>query len=71
MVLAFTDGDDTASRRGLGDVLKHAQEKEVMVYSIGLESEFLQSRQCRYQRVAASTAALRKAPKKPAAATSS
>ncbi len=40
VVLAFTDGDDTASRRGLGDVLKHAAEKEVMVYSIGLESEF-------------------------------
>ncbi len=40
VVLAFTDGDDTASRRGLGDVLQHAREKEVMVYSIGLESEF-------------------------------
>jgi Ca-activated chloride channel family protein len=40
VVLSFTDGDDTASRRGLGDVLKHASEKEVMLYSIGLESEF-------------------------------
>ena len=40
VVLAFTDGDDTASRRGMGDVLDHAKEKEVMIYSIGLESEF-------------------------------
>jgi Ca-activated chloride channel family protein len=40
VVLAFTDGDDTASRRGMGDVLDHAKEKEVMIYSIGLKSEF-------------------------------
>jgi Ca-activated chloride channel family protein len=40
VVLVFTDGDDTASRRGFGDVLKKAQEKEVMVYAIGLQSEF-------------------------------
>jgi VWFA-related protein len=40
VVLVFTDGDDTASRRGFGDVLDKAREKEVMVYSIGLESEF-------------------------------
>ncbi len=40
IVLVFTDGDDTASRRGLGDVLQKAKAKEVMVYAIGLESEF-------------------------------
>jgi Ca-activated chloride channel family protein len=40
VVLVFTDGDDTASRRGFGDVLEKAQEKEVMVYAIGLQSEF-------------------------------
>jgi VWFA-related protein len=40
VVVAFTDGDDTASRRGLGDALDYAREKEVMIYSIGLESEF-------------------------------
>jgi VWFA-related protein len=40
VVVAFTDGDDTASRRGLGDTLDYAREKEVMIYSIGLESEF-------------------------------
>ena len=40
VVLVFTDGDDTASRRGFGDVLDKAREKEVMVYAIGLQSEF-------------------------------
>jgi Ca-activated chloride channel family protein len=40
VVLVFTDGDDTASRIGFGDVLEKAREKEVMVYTIGLQSEF-------------------------------
>jgi Ca-activated chloride channel family protein len=40
IVVVFTDGDDTASRRGQGDVLQKARLKEVMVYAIGLESEF-------------------------------
>ena len=40
VVLVFTDGDDTASRRSFGDVLAKAREKEVMVYAIGLQSEF-------------------------------
>lgn len=40
VVLAFTDGDDTASRLGLGDVLDRARDEDVMVYAIGLESEF-------------------------------
>jgi VWFA-related protein len=40
VVLVFSDGDDTASRRGFDDVLKKAREKEVMVYGIGLQSEF-------------------------------
>jgi Ca-activated chloride channel family protein len=40
VVLIFTDGDDTASRRSFGDVLEKAREKEVMVYAIGLQSEF-------------------------------
>jgi VWFA-related protein len=40
VVVAFTDGDDTASRRGLGDTLDFAREREVMIYSVGLESEF-------------------------------
>jgi Ca-activated chloride channel homolog len=40
VVLVFTDGDDTASRVGMGDVLDRAKQEEVMVYAIGLESEF-------------------------------
>ncbi len=40
VVVAFTDGDDTASRRGMGDALDYARAKEVMIYSIGMESEF-------------------------------
>jgi Ca-activated chloride channel family protein len=40
IVLVFTDGDDTASRKGLGDALDHARTTETMVYAIGLESEF-------------------------------
>jgi Ca-activated chloride channel homolog len=40
IVLIFTDGDDTASRRGMGNVLDKAKDKETMIYAIGLESEF-------------------------------
>jgi len=40
IVLVFTDGDDTASRRGMGDVLDKARLTETMIYAIGLESEF-------------------------------
>jgi Ca-activated chloride channel family protein len=40
VVLVFTDGDDTASRRDMGDVLDRARQEEVMVYAIGLQSEF-------------------------------
>jgi Ca-activated chloride channel family protein len=39
VVLVFTDGDDTASRTGSGDILTRARSEEVMVYAIGLESE--------------------------------
>jgi VWFA-related protein len=40
VVVSFTDGDDTASRRGMGHVLDKARDKEIMIYAIGLESEF-------------------------------
>jgi Ca-activated chloride channel family protein len=40
IVLVFTDGDDTASRKGMGDVLDRARATETMIYAIGLESEF-------------------------------
>lgn len=40
VVLVFTDGDDTASRTNMGNVLGRARDQEVMVYAIGLESEY-------------------------------
>ena len=39
VALVFTDGADTASRRDLDDVMDQARAKEIMVYSIGLETE--------------------------------
>jgi Ca-activated chloride channel family protein len=40
VVLVFTDGDDTASRIGLGTVIERARTDEVMIYAIGLESNY-------------------------------
>jgi Ca-activated chloride channel family protein len=40
VVVVFTDGDDSASRLGLGDVLSRAREKDTLVYAIGLSSEY-------------------------------
>ena len=40
VVLVFTDGDDTGSDASQKDVLNRAQEDEVMVYAIGLESNY-------------------------------
>src|SRR5882672_7242439 len=40
VILVFTDGDDTASKVGLGTVIDRARADEVMVYAIGLESEY-------------------------------
>jgi Ca-activated chloride channel family protein len=40
VVLVFTDGDDTASAVGHEAVLERARREEVMVYAIGLESEY-------------------------------
>ena len=69
VVLVFTDGDDTASRRGMGDVLEKAREKEVMIYAIGLESEFFNGQPACSAR--GPTAACASWPTRPAAATSS
>ena len=44
VVLGFTDGDDTASRLGRGDVLDRAPDLETMIYAIGLESEYFNGR---------------------------
>lgn len=40
VVVVFTDGDDTASRRSFGDVMERARRENTMIYAIGLESEF-------------------------------
>ncbi len=40
VVLVFTDGDDTASRQGVGGVLERARQEDIMVYAIGLQSVF-------------------------------
>src|SRR5437899_9490533 len=40
VVLVFTDGDDTASKIGLGTVIERARAEEVMIYAIGLESNY-------------------------------
>lgn len=39
VVLVFTDGADTSSRRDMDDVLQQSRAQEVMVYSIGLGTE--------------------------------
>ena len=40
VVLVFTDGDDSASKRGRDDVLERAREKDMMIYAIGLQSDY-------------------------------
>jgi Ca-activated chloride channel family protein len=40
VILVFTDGDDTSSRVGRGTVLDRARAEEVMIYAIGLQSEY-------------------------------
>ena len=40
VILVFTDGDDTESKIGLGTVVDRARAGEVMVYAIGLESNY-------------------------------
>jgi Ca-activated chloride channel family protein len=40
VVLLFTDGDDTASKARFGDIADRARDDEVMVYGIGLATDF-------------------------------
>jgi Ca-activated chloride channel homolog len=40
VILVFTDGDDTASNVSLGTVIDRARAEDVMVYAIGLESNY-------------------------------
>jgi Ca-activated chloride channel family protein len=45
VVLLFTDGDDTSSKFKMGDVLERARAEDVMVYSIGLQSDYFNGQQ--------------------------
>ena len=45
VVLVFTDGDDTASKVGVGKVMDKAREKDVMVYAVGLQTEYFNGQQ--------------------------
>jgi len=45
VVLVFTDGEDTASKVGAGAVNERARAQEVMVYSVGLENDYLMGQQ--------------------------
>lgn len=38
VVLVFTDGEDTASKVGVGEVIKKARAEDAMVYAIGIET---------------------------------
>jgi Ca-activated chloride channel family protein len=40
VILLFTDGADFGSRQGSGKALERARDNEVMIYGIGLETEF-------------------------------
>ena len=40
VVLVFTDGEDTASAVGAGAVLNRARAREIMIYAIGLQSDY-------------------------------
>jgi Ca-activated chloride channel family protein len=40
VVLVFTDGDDTESKLSLGTVIDRARADDVMIYAIGLESNY-------------------------------
>jgi len=45
VVVVFTDGADSASKRGRDDVLERAREKDMMIYAIGLQSDYLMGNQ--------------------------
>jgi len=45
VVLVFTDGDDTYSKVGMGHVLDRSRVEEVMIYAIGLQSDYFNGQQ--------------------------
>jgi Ca-activated chloride channel family protein len=40
VLVLFTDGDDTSSKLGVGKVMDHAREKDIMIYGVGFVSEY-------------------------------
>ena len=50
VVLVFTDGEDTSSKIGFRTVMERARNEEVMVYAIGLESEYFDGQRVRRTR---------------------
>jgi Ca-activated chloride channel homolog len=50
VVLVFTDGEDTSSKIGFRTALERARDEEVMVYAIGLESEFFNGQRVQRSR---------------------
>lgn len=51
VVLVFTDGEDTASNHKAGDVTERARAEEVMIYSVGMENDYLAGNQRQRTRV--------------------
>jgi len=45
VVLVFTDGEDTASKLGAGEMTNRARVEDVMIYSIGLENTYFNGQQ--------------------------
>jgi VWFA-related protein len=45
VILVFTDGEDVGSRVGHGTVVTRARDEDVMVYAIGMESEYFDGQQ--------------------------
>ncbi len=50
VVLVFTDGEDTSSKLRFGTVQDRARDEEVMVYAIGLESEYFNGQRIQRSR---------------------
>jgi Ca-activated chloride channel family protein len=51
VVLVFTDGEDTSSRASMGSVIDRARADEVMVYSIGFESDYFNGQRMIHSKV--------------------
>ena len=47
VALIFTDGEDNASRVDAGDMIERARAEDVMIYSVGLENEYLEGQRKR------------------------